>query len=127
MFQSLFGRRPQAPGLAQNRVAQTAIKNITPAELRQRLQTGESLLVLDVRFPEEYAADGHIAGSRLLPLPNLRQRISELPTDRPIVCVCRSGNRSMVACEQLAGLGFTNLYNLSAGMVGWRQAGLPTG
>ena len=123
MFQVFFGRRPQAS----KRANQSTIQDIAPAELYHRLQTAESMLILDVRLSQEYAADGHISGSRLLPLPHLRQRANELPAHRPIVCVCRAGNRSRVACEQLARLGFSNLYNLSSGLVGWRLAGLPFG
>jgi rhodanese-related sulfurtransferase len=56
----------------------------------------------------------------------LLARSNELPQDRPIVFVCRSGNRSQVACEQLAQLGFTNTINLVDGMIGWHRAGLPS-
>lgn len=116
MLQTLFGYKT---------TTQTNIQQITSSELHRRLQTGESLTLLDVRSPEEYAEDGHITGARLLPLPNLRQRSNELPVDRPIVCICRSGNRSQVACEQLAAAGFTNIINLSGGMTGWSRANLP--
>ena len=124
MFQSIFGFKQQNPAAFKNRQVQSQVKTITPVGLQQRLQANEPLAILDVRFPEEYAT-GHIADSRLLPLPHLRQRSDELPKEQPIVCVCRSGNRSQVACEQLADLGFTNLINLTGGMIGWTQAGLP--
>jgi len=117
MLQSLLNFRP-APS-----ITKTTVKNITPAQLQQRLAT-EPLIMVDVRSPEEYA-QGHIAQSRLLPLWSLLQRANELPKDKPIVCVCRSGNRSMAACQQLAAQGFTNLYNLSGGVVAWHQANLP--
>jgi rhodanese-related sulfurtransferase len=126
MLQSILGHRQRIPIPVARPQLRTNIQNITPAELQQRLEANEPLLVLDVRFPQEYAEDGHIAGSRLLPLPLLGQRHNELPKDQSIICVCRSGNRSQAACEQLAGLGFTNLYNLGGGIIGWRQAGLPT-
>lgn len=121
MFQSLFGRR-QPAGSEQR----APVQKITAKELYQRIQGQEKVLLVDVRSPEEYWVDGHIKGSRLLPLPVLLQRIDELPKDRPIVCVCRSGSRSHVACEQLASRGFTQVTNLVGGMIGWRQAGLPT-
>lgn len=118
MLQSIFGRtvgfRPQA-----------RIETITPAELHQTLNQENAPLVVDVRSPEEYRLDGHIAGSRLLPLPVLLQRSGELPKDRPIVFVCRSGNRSHIACEQLVNQGFSNVINMTGGMLGWRSAGLP--
>lgn len=116
MLQTFFGYKT---------ATRTNIQQITPGELHQRLQSGEALTLLDVRSPGEYVGEGHIAGARLLPLPNLRQRSNELPTDQPIVCICRSGNRSQVACEQLAAAGYTNVINLSRGMVGWSYANLP--
>ncbi|NTU82254.1 MAG: rhodanese-like domain-containing protein [Chloroflexales bacterium] len=98
---------------------------ITAPELKQRLDSGDKLYLLDVRSSEEYAHDGRIAGSHLLPLPMLSLRLNELPKDTPIVCVCRSGNRSGVAAEQLARQGFSDVINLAGGMIGWARAGLP--
>ena len=117
MLQSLFNRtRPQT---------QTAVKTIDANSLNQRLQNGDNLLLVDVRTPGEYQRDGHIAGSRLLPLSSLTQRMSELPQDKTIVCVCRSGARSQTACEFLAANGFSSVINLSGGMIGWKRSRLP--
>ena len=119
MFKSLFNlNQPQT---------QTAskVENINAQMLKDRLDAGEPLLLLDVRSSMEYQFDGHIAGSRLLPLNALRGRFNELPTDRTIVCVCRSGNRSRTACEALADAGFDNVVNLNGGMMGWKMAGFP--
>ncbi len=115
MFRSLFGGLSAAP----------AIATIKSSELKQRLDTGERLFLLDVRSSEEYAYDGHIAGAHLLPLPMLSLRLNELPKDTTIVCVCRSGNRSGVAAEQLKRQGFEQVINLGDGMIGWARAGLP--
>ena len=117
MFQALFGRRT---------ASDSPIRQMSAAELNEELQNGDAPVMVDVRTPSEYEHDGHIAGSRLLPLNVFMQRINELPADRPVVCVCRSGNRSQVACEQLLAAGFTDVSNLSGGMFGWRRAGLPT-
>jgi rhodanese-related sulfurtransferase len=119
MLRSIFGGANAAPATA------SAPAAITAPELKGRLDAGERLYLLDVRSSEEYAHDGRIAGSHLLPLPMLALRLDELPKDAPIVCICRSGNRSGVAAEQLARQGFTNVINLSGGMVGWARAGLP--
>ena len=97
---------------------------VTPADLKQRQAAGEQLYILDVREPAEYA-DGHIAGSKLIPLGQLANRISGLPQDRPIVAVCRSGNRSSVAQGVLKRAGFTNVLNLRGGMLAWARSGLP--
>jgi rhodanese-related sulfurtransferase len=94
-------------------------------DLAERIRRHDpSLELLDVRTPREYQFDGHIEGSRLVPLPSLLQRTAELPKDKTIVCICRSGNRSYTACEMLAAQGY-DVVNLSGGMIGWRMAGLP--
>ena len=98
---------------------------ISVGDLKTRLDAGEQLLVLDVRTPAEYTQDGHIAGSTLLPLQELPQRIDELEKDQPIACFCRSGNRSRTACAQLAQAGFTNLVNVDGGIVAWKAASYP--
>lgn len=116
MFQSLLGRR-SASG--------NKIKQMNVGDLWEELQNGNAPILVDVRSAQEFDVDGHIAGARLLPLQVLMSRYQELPKDQPIVCVCRSGNRSQVACEQLAGLGYENLANLSGGMISWKSSGLP--
>ncbi len=123
MLNSIFGYKRSTPGYGAQR---QTVAQISVTELFTDLQNGSAPLLLDVRSPEEYQMDGHIEGSRLLPLPMLLQRIDELPQDKQIVCVCRSGNRSQVACEQLAAMGFTNLANLSGGMIDWHRHGLPS-
>lgn len=117
MIKQLFNR-------GKDTVTQTH-ENISTADLKNRLEAGDELFLLDVRSAMEYQREGHIAGSRLLPLNVLRQRLGELPKEQPIVCICRSGNRSMIACEELAAAGFEQVYNLKGGMLMWRMAGYP--
>ncbi len=93
------------------------------AAVRAKLGEKPKPLVLDVREPSEYAA-GHIAGSTLMPLPQLSSRMSELPKDREIICVCASGSRSGSAARRLMSNGYIVL-NLSGGMSRWQHAGLP--
>lgn len=102
-----------------------AVVRISVADLKAQLDRKETLLLLDVRSAEEYTNDGHVAGSTLIPLPELERRLSELPTDRPIACICHSGNRSTTACDLLARRGFTQLRNVQGGMIAWAQAGYP--
>ncbi len=116
MLQQLFQRQPFTQ-------PQTGVGPISAADLQQRLNQQEPIVLLDVRSAEEYAHDGRITGSRLLPLTMLSQRSSELPRNSAIVCICRSGRRSQTACEYLARQGFTNVYNLTGGIIGWRRAG----
>lgn len=120
MLRSLFtgsGRTRQAP--------RAVVPHMSVQDLAERIRRHDpSLELLDVRTPREYQFDGHIEGSRLVPLPSLLQRTAELPKDKTIVCICRSGNRSYTACEMLAAQGY-DVVNLSGGMIGWRMAGLP--
>ena len=81
------------------------------------------LHVLDVREPDEWQA-GHIAGAQHIPLGQLRDRLDEVPKDRAILAVCRSGNRSGAATRGLRTLGYT-VENLEGGVTAWSRAGLP--
>lgn len=121
MLQSIFGRTQERTTTARQR---PSIPQLNARQLSQKLAEDDSVLLVDVRTPGEYRLE-HIPGARLLPLSLLHQRRNELPQDRPIVCVCRSGARSQSACEQLAALGFGDVANLSGGMIGWKRAGLP--
>lgn len=87
----------------------------------------KNAFILDVRQPEEYKG-GHIINAQLIPLGDLQARIGELSKykDKPVVVVCRSGNRSGSACATLTKQGFTEAYNLAGGMMAWQKANLPT-
>lgn len=86
----------------------------------------DAVLILDVREPHEFDGPlGHIAGARLLPLGQLAERAGELPRDRPIVTVCRSGSRSAQAVTVLQRAGFTRVANLAGGMLRWRAQRFP--
>lgn len=96
---------------------------VTPAQAQARLRENERPFLLDVRQPEEFR-EGHIQGATLIPLGELQARLKELPANREIICVCRSGNRSSSATRQLAAAGF-RAANLQGGMIAWTRAGLP--
>lgn len=91
---------------------------ISAQELEQQLQASSAPFVLDVREPSEYQ-HGHIPGSVLIPLGTLPHRLHELPADRRIVAVCRSGARSGAATGILRKAGFQAL-NMVGGMNAWR-------
>lgn len=79
--------------------------------------------LIDVREPDEYA-EARIPGAVLIPLGEVEARLSEIPTDVPVVLVCRSGGRSAMAAEILRGAQYAGtLYNLNGGTLGWVQAG----
>lgn len=94
------------------------VSQIDPAKLAERLDRQDPLVVLDVREPHEVAA-GHLPGALCIPMGQVAQRAHELPADRDIVVVCRSGNRSAFVCRQLAEQKLTAL-NLRGGMLAWR-------
>jgi rhodanese-related sulfurtransferase len=87
----------------------------------------KNAFVLDVREQAEYEA-GHLLNAKLIPLTKLKERIGELEKykERPLVVVCRSGNRSSTACAILSKRGFNQAYNLAGGMMAWQKANLPT-
>jgi rhodanese-related sulfurtransferase len=95
---------------------------ISVEQLKARIDAGESLHLVDVREPAEHA-DFNIGGV-LLPLG----KIQTLQTDdiddwkdEEVICYCRSGNRSGQACLILETAGFTNVKNLSGGMMAWQD------
>ena len=79
--------------------------------------------LLDVREPDEWDA-GHIEGSQHIPLGELGARIAEVPRERTVVAVCRSGSRSDRAARGLRASGFA-AENLDGGVTAWTRAGLP--
>ncbi len=84
------------------------------------------LTVLDVRSAEEFnGPDGRVAGSVLISLPELVNRISEIPADRPVVVVCHSGSRSALATQQLLKAGRQQVANLHGGLSRWTADGYP--
>lgn len=99
--------------------------NIGPDELNRKMTSGEDFLLLDVRTPQENAAEA-IAGSYLIPVQELGFRMKELPKDKEIVVYCKVGNRSAYASAHLARLGY-NVKNLEGGIVVWNSAGLAAG
>jgi rhodanese-related sulfurtransferase len=80
--------------------------------------------LLDVRSAEEFnGPDGRVAGSLLIPLPELENRSGELPADRPLVVVCHSGSRSALATQQLLKAGRQRVANLRGGLSRWVAEG----
>jgi rhodanese-related sulfurtransferase len=81
-------------------------------------------LLIDVREPEEWR-QGHAPNAKLIPLGSLGSRLSEVPRDREVLLICRSGNRSGTAQRQLQRVGYARVFNVSGGMNAWTRAGLP--
>jgi rhodanese-related sulfurtransferase len=94
---------------------------IDPATVDQ-IRHRDDVVLLDVREDFEYEA-GHIPGATLIPLGQISSRLAEIPTDKTVVAVCRSGNRSEQASNFLRQQGFDNVHNMQGGMNAWGQAG----
>lgn len=98
------------------------MKIIDVQELQHRIQSGEKLNLVDVRELNEH--EEFNIGGILLPLGEIR--ISEIESieglkDQEVICYCRSGNRSGQAAMVLESLGFTNVINVTGGMLSWRE------
>ena len=96
----------------------SALEEITPTELQALLETRQPPLVLDVRNPEEIAIC-RIAGSTVIPLPELPDRLGELDSATSMVVHCKSGVRSAKAIALLQAAGFSKLKNLKGGILAW--------
>src|SRR5688572_29008925 len=116
-YEQFCGLRPE-PAQAQTSGAAVSDWEITPVELKKKMDTGEAPFVLDVREPNEYQIN-RIQGSTLIPLGELPRRYQELPRDREIVAHCKMGGRSAKAMEFLKTVGFTNVKNLKGGILEW--------
>ncbi|CAG1014174.1 MAG: rhodanese-like domain-containing protein [Anaerolinea sp.] len=103
--------------------AVSLLPEISVAEAATLRQAGA--FILDVREPSEWT-EFHIPGATLIPLGELSSRVSELPKDKDIVVVCRSGNRSQSGRDILTQAGFTRVTSMSGGMNQWRSAGYET-
>lgn len=97
----------------------SSFNNITPEEANKRLDSEKGIILLDVRTKEEYDT-GHIKGSMLIPIDNLKVEAENKLKDKdsPIFVYCRSGNRSVTAAKILVKLGYRNVYNLG-GINNW--------
>ncbi|MPZ45477.1 MAG: MBL fold metallo-hydrolase [Betaproteobacteria bacterium] len=121
--------RPQeeAPATAQDWAPLTytfaGIWEVQPQWLEEHAR---QVQILDVREPNEFNSSlGHVRGALLIPLGALTERAQELSKARPIVTVCRSGARSAQATVLLGKVGFTQVANLSGGMLRWRAQRFP--
>ncbi|GJM42545.1 MAG: hypothetical protein DHS20C20_28270 [Ardenticatenaceae bacterium] len=114
----------------------TEAEPAVPADLNELLNLPDSVdvqtvatikgrndvLLLDVREQWEYD-EGHIPGVTLIPMGEIANRLSEIPTDQEVIVTCRSGNRSGQITDFLRQQGFDNVHNMDGGILAWEAAG----
>jgi rhodanese-related sulfurtransferase len=96
------------------------MQSITPAALKQKIDDGEDIQLIDVR--EAYEHEEFNIGGELIPLGDITQSAAKIVTDKPVVLYCRKGIRSQVAIQRLQEKGpFKNLINLIGGTEAWKK------
>jgi adenylyltransferase/sulfurtransferase len=95
------------------------MQEITAAELKQRMDAGDDIQLIDVRQPDEYAF-AKIEGAKLIPLGELMNRMDEIDESRETVVHCHAGGRSARAIDAMQRAGFKGeLKNLKGGITAW--------
>ncbi|HEX7139652.1 MAG TPA: molybdopterin-synthase adenylyltransferase MoeB [Vicinamibacterales bacterium] len=108
-------------GIVPAKPESTAVNNateITALELKQRLDRGDKLAIIDVREPNEYQIN-RIPGSILIPLGDIPKRVNELDPSAELIMQCKSGARSGRAADFLRSVGFKHVLNLKGGILDW--------
>ncbi len=104
-----------------------AVKTIGLAQVRELMDSGKTLTIIDVRMPAEFERV-HVKGAQLKPLDGFDPHaISECCKDSAdaVYVICQSGGRAAKACEKLEAAGFENVYSIEGGTSAWERAGLP--
>ena len=98
------------------------MKNISVEELKEKMDQGEKINLIDCREPHEYEEAN--LGGKLIPLGKIQtMQIDEIEDlkDEEIIVYCRSGKRSMMACMMLDQMGFRETYNVVGGILEWKE------
>jgi len=104
--------------------AKNDTQNVSVDDVSAMLKDKNKYFLLDVRTQEEYD-DGFIENSILIPVTELESRLSEVPSDKPIIVYCRSGNRSLKAADLLIENKYSPVYNMLGGINEWIKKGYP--
>lgn len=96
------------------------VEEITPEQLQMRLQSGEALIVIDVREPHELEISS-LPFAQPIPMGEITARIAELDPDATTVVMCRSGGRSLQVARYLESRGFRSVGNLTGGILAWGE------
>jgi rhodanese-related sulfurtransferase len=101
------------------------VPQITVEGVRASIDAHEDIILLDVRTTGEYSR-GKLTGSVNLPLDEVSDKIESVIPDKKakIIVYCLSGSRSIHAVDAMAKLGYTNVFNMTGGLLAWRAKGL---
>ena len=92
---------------------------ISPQELKNKLNSNAEVLLVDIR--EDWEREAYNIGGVHIPMGDLMARLTEIPKDKEVILYCEKGIRSTIAIQRLEGLGFKSLYNLNGGMKAWKE------
>ena len=98
------------------------IKEVDSPTLVSKMEENDDLVIIDVREMHEIAR-GTIQGAIAMPMATVPVRLNEIPKDKEVVFICRSGARSGQVCMFLGQHGYNNVINLRGGMIGWVRSG----
>ena len=100
------------------------VEDVSPDEVNAK---SDSLTLIDVRSADEFTGElGHVPNSQLVTLDTLMDNIDDIPKDKTVVFICRSGRRSANATAIAKDNGFESVYNMKGGMILWNEMGLTT-
>jgi rhodanese-related sulfurtransferase len=118
-YEQFCGLSPQPDAVQTNAETEGRMEEITAAELKQRIDRGDDLQIIDVREPNEYEI-ARIPNTKLIPLGQVTERMGEIDEERETVVHCKGGVRSARAIEALTRSGFKGkLVNLKGGITAW--------
>jgi len=114
----------QSTSITQTSLVKNEVQDISTDDVSVMLKDKNKYFLLDVRTEEEYNS-GFIENSILIPVAELENRLSEIPSDKPIIVYCRSGNRSSQAAAILLKNNYNPVYNMLGGINEWVKKGYP--
>lgn len=95
------------------------MQQITPKELKEKLDSNADVLLIDIR--EDFERDAYNIGGLHIPMGEVPSKLSDIPRDKDVVIYCEKGIRSTIVIQRLEAAGFNNLINLSGGMKAWKS------
>jgi adenylyltransferase/sulfurtransferase len=117
-YHRFCGLAPQSTSaITQEKSVQNGIPQLSVQELKQRIDAGQDVYIIDVREPFEYQIAN--IGGKLIPQNDVPQRLAEIDRDREVIVQCKSGGRSRRIAEFLQQQGYSRVVNLAGGILAW--------